>query len=101
QQITDSLGGIIEQACEQVREPGLRIDVVELGGFGQRVDGGGTTAAVVRPGEGPVVAANGDAAQNALGSVIRHAQAAVLDEGGACGPVPETVVDRLGGIALR
>ena len=50
------LAGMILQACEHVGEPGLRIDVVELGGLDQRVDGGGAPAAGVGAGEGPVVA---------------------------------------------
>jgi hypothetical protein len=63
QQLVDALGGRILQAREVVGERSLRIDVVELGCLDQRVDGGGTAAALVRPREGPVVATDRDAAQ--------------------------------------
>jgi hypothetical protein len=38
QQVLKALGGMIRQAGENVGEPGLGIDVVELGGGDQRVD---------------------------------------------------------------
>src|SRR6476619_994531 len=47
QQLVDALDRVVGQACEHVGEPGLRIDVVELGGGDQRVDGSRTTAALV------------------------------------------------------
>lgn len=39
----DALGGMIRQAGEHVGEPGLWIDVVELGGGDEGVDRGGPT----------------------------------------------------------
>jgi len=42
QQLGDAPGRVILQTCEHVGEPGLRIDVVELGGLDQRVDRGGS-----------------------------------------------------------
>src|SRR6266446_3476505 len=48
---------VILQSCEDVGEPGLRVDVVELGGFDQRIDGGGAPAAFVGSRERPVVTA--------------------------------------------
>ena len=77
---------MILQAGQHVGEPGLRIDVVELGGLDQGVDGGGAPAAGVGAGEGPVVAADGDAAQRPLGGVVGHAQAAVVEEAGQARP---------------
>jgi hypothetical protein len=41
---------VIWQAREHVGEPSLRVDVVELGGCDQGVDGSGTPAAFVRGG---------------------------------------------------
>jgi hypothetical protein len=41
---------MILHARQDVGEPGLWVDVVELGGFDERVDGGGAAAAVVRRG---------------------------------------------------
>src|SRR5580692_9291890 len=58
QEFVDPLGGMILQSRQDVCEPGLRIDVVELGGFDEGVDGGGAAAAVVGAGERPVVAAD-------------------------------------------
>ena len=55
---------MIGQPGEHIGKPGLRIDVVELGGGDQGVEGGGAAAAFVGAGEGPVLAADGD------GSVI-------------------------------
>jgi hypothetical protein len=41
---------MIRQSHEDVGEPSLRIDVVELGGMDQRIDRGGAAAAVIGPG---------------------------------------------------
>ena len=54
QQFVDALGRMIRQAGQHVGEPSLWIDVVELGGGDQRVDGSGAPAAFVGAGEGPV-----------------------------------------------
>src|SRR5882757_4872668 len=100
QQLGDASGRMILQARQQVGEPGLRIDVVELGGLDQRVDGRGATAAGVRAGEGPVVAADSDAAQRALGGVVGQAQAAVVEEADETVPAVEAVGDRLGELTV-
>jgi hypothetical protein len=50
QQLVDALGGMIRQACEHVGEPCLLVDVVDLGGGDQRVDGSGKPAAFIRRG---------------------------------------------------
>ena len=47
----DAPGRVIGQAGEQVGEPSLRIDVVELGGGDQRIDGGGAPAAFIGSGD--------------------------------------------------
>jgi hypothetical protein len=47
QQLIDSTGAIILQPAEHICEPGARIDVIELTGFDQRVDGSGALAAAV------------------------------------------------------
>ena len=60
--------------------PGLRIDVVELGGLDQRVHHGGALAAAIGAGEQPRLAAERDAAQRALGGVVGQADAAVVEE---------------------
>jgi hypothetical protein len=47
---------MVGQAREYVGEPSLRVNVVELSGFDERVDGGGAPAAFVRACEGPILA---------------------------------------------
>jgi len=49
--------------------------VVELGRLDQGVDGGGPASAGIGAGEGPVVAADGDAAESPLGGVVAEAEA--------------------------
>ncbi len=61
---------MVGHARQHVGEPGLGIDVVELGGLDQGVDGGGAAAALVGAGECPVVASDGDAARRPLGGVV-------------------------------
>ena len=46
-QVGDFVGGVIWKPGQHVSEPGLRIDVVDLAGFDQGIDGGGTMAASV------------------------------------------------------
>src|SRR5579863_4520691 len=70
-QLVDALGGMIGQASEHVSEPGARIDVVELAGRDQRIDGGGPTTPFVGAGEGPVATPERHDAQGALGRIIR------------------------------
>jgi hypothetical protein len=53
---------VIGQAGEHIGEPGARIDVIELAGFDERIDGGGALTTPVGAGEGPIVSADGDAA---------------------------------------
>ena len=48
QQVGDPLGGMIGQSRQDIDEPGLRVDVIELGGLDEGVDGGGAPAAFVR-----------------------------------------------------
>ena len=79
---------------------GLRIDVVQLAGHRERVDRGGALGAAVRSGEGPVRPSDGDAAQGALGGVVRHADAAILEEAGQRAPSLETVGDGFSEFAL-
>ena len=56
----DAFGGMIRQAGEYVGKPGLRIDVVELGGGNQRVDRSGAPAALIGASEGPVLSPEGN-----------------------------------------
>ena len=62
----------------------------------RRVHEGGPLAAAIGAGEEPGLAAEGDAAQGALGGVVGEADAAVVEEAGEAVPALEHVVHRLG-----
>ena len=54
---------LVGDALEDVGEPGLRVEVVELGSAEQRVHGRGTSAAPVRAAKQPRLSSQGDTAQ--------------------------------------
>src|SRR5581483_5578465 len=54
---------VIGDAGEHVGEPCARVDVVELGGLDEGVDGGRTPASGIGAGKRPIAPADGDAAQ--------------------------------------
>ena len=58
QELVDLSYRMIGQPCENVGEPGVRIDVVELGSLDERIEG--EAAAFVGAGKGPVAASDGD-----------------------------------------
>src|SRR5712664_3172884 len=99
-QVGDFVGGVIWKPCQHVSEPDLGIDVVHLAGFDQGVDGGGTVAARVRTGKGPVSSSDRHTSQRSFSGVVRKTDAAVVEEAGERCPAVEKVVDRLGGIVL-
>ena len=96
----DAPDWVIGQAGEHAGEPSLQVDVVELGSGDQLVDGGGTPAVLVGPGEGLVLVAHGDGTHLAFGSVVGHAKAAIIEEARECRPTGEAIGDGLGGLAL-
>jgi len=95
QQFVDALGRMVREPDRHVGQPGLRIDVVELCGLDQRVDGGGAVAARIRATEGPVAAADGDTAQGTFGGIVAEADAAVVEEAGEGVPPDQAVADCL------
>ena len=62
QEFVNAPGRVIGQASEHVGEPGLRVEIVELGGGDQRVDRSSAPAAFVGAGEGPVLSPQGNLA---------------------------------------
>jgi len=56
-QLVDFVDLVLGDAAEEVGEPGLGVNVVELGGFDQGVGDGGGLAAALRADEEPVFAA--------------------------------------------
>ena len=57
QEFVNALGGVIRQAGEHVGKPGLRIDIVELGGVNERQHRRGALAAAIGADEQPRLAA--------------------------------------------
>ena len=99
QQFVDALGGVIRQAGEDVGEPGPLVDIVDLGGVDERVNGACAAPPFIGASEGPVLASHGNGTQLALGGIVGQAQALVVEEAGECTPALETVVDRLSRIS--
>src|SRR5262252_6170581 len=73
--------------------------VPRLGGRDKRVEGSSPSAACAGAGEDPVATSDRDSTQLALGGVVRHEQAAVVEEAGELSPPLEAVVDSLAGVA--
>jgi hypothetical protein len=71
---------VIGDAGEHIGEPGLRVDVVELGGLDQRVEDGGALPAAIGAAEQPRLAAERDAAQRPFGGIVRQADVAIIEE---------------------
>jgi len=61
---------MIGQLGEDPGKPSLRINVVELRGFDQGVDGRRPAATGVGAAEGPIAPSDGDASEGALGRVV-------------------------------
>ena len=92
---------MVIDAREHVCKPCPCINRIELGGLDQRVDRGGAAPAAVGAGEDPVLTPDGDATNGALGRVIRHADAAIIEVAGERRPSFEVIVDRFGKPLLR
>jgi hypothetical protein len=86
---------VFSDAGEQVGEVVLRIETVELGAFDQRVDRRGAAAAGIGAGKQVILAANGDAAQRALGGIVVERQSAVVEATHQRGPARPHVAEGL------
>jgi len=69
-QLADAVDLVIGNAGEDVAQIGFGVEVVELGGFDEGVDGGGALTAGIGSCEEIVLAAESDAADGALGGVV-------------------------------
>ena len=94
QQFVDPLCGMIKKFRKDVGKPGLGIDVVQLAGFDQCIDGGGPMPSRVRTCESPVGPANGHTPHGALGCIIAEADAPILQEAGEGGPIVSSIWSR-------
>ena len=81
-------------APEDIGEPRLRVDVVELGGADQGVHRRGALAASVGAAEQPGFSSQGQGPERALSGIIREADAPVVEEAGEAVPAAEHVVGR-------
>jgi hypothetical protein len=100
QEFVDAFGRVVGQSREHVGEPSLLIDLVELRGRNQGVDDRRPPAAFIGAGECPVLAADRNRTNFPLGSVVGHAQPAIIEKAGEPGSALEAVVDRPGGLAV-
>jgi hypothetical protein len=96
QQGVELLNGKVGDTGEDVGEPGLRVDVVQLACDNQGVQGCGALATPVGAGEEPGFAAKGYPAQGPFCGIVRDADPPVVEEAGKCDPALETVVHRFG-----
>jgi len=87
---------VIGDAGEDICEPCLRIDIVELRGLDQGVDDGSALPAAIRAAEQPSLVTERDAAQRALGGVVGEADAAFVEEARERIPALEHVEAGLG-----
>ena len=90
----------IGDAGQDVRKPGARINAVQLSGLDEAVHGGGALPALVGACEKPSLPAKGRAAQHALGSVIRQADAAIVQKPRESPPTLQHVVHGLGDVIV-
>ncbi len=94
QEFVDAFRRVVGQSREHVDERSLWIELVELRGRNQPVDHRRPPAAFTGAGECPVFAADRNRTNFLLGSVVGHAQPAIIEKAGERGSALETV-DRL------
>jgi hypothetical protein len=68
--------------AEYIGQPGLRIDVVELGRHDQRGHGRCSVSAALKTGEEPRLSPQRKSSKSTLGCVVREADPAIFDEAG-------------------
>src|SRR5215469_2578999 len=70
---------MISDTGKNVGEVELRVEAIKLGGFDQRVHGGGAVTAGVRTSKEIVLPADRNTAQGALGRIVVESQAAIIE----------------------
>jgi hypothetical protein len=86
---------MIGDATQDVGEPGLWVDAVELGGLDQREHRSGALAAAVGASEQPGLAADCDPAQRPLSGIVGQADASVVEKAGEGGLALQHVIHAL------
>ena len=87
-------------AVEHVGEIGLRIEAVQLGGLDDGHGAGERFAAGVGTREEPVLPADADRAQGALGRIVVDGNATIGEEEAEGGPAGQPIAERAGQIPL-
>lgn len=93
-------GRVVADAGEDIGEPGLGIDVVQLRGDDQAVQERRALTPVVRTRERPRLASKGQAAQRSLGSIVGKTDSAVVEEAGEGRAALEHVVNHAGDLVM-
>ena len=96
QKFVQPTGGVIGDTGENIGEPSLRIDRVELGRHDQRRHRGCPISAPLRAGRQLGFSAQGKASQDPFGGVVGQADPSVFEEVREGRPTPQQIVDRLG-----
>jgi hypothetical protein len=91
---------VIGDTLEDVGEPSLRVDVVQLRRADHGVHGRRALPATIRAAEQPRFSPQGHAAQRSFRGVVREADPPVIEEAGEGRPALEQVVHRLGDLGL-
>ena len=91
---------MVGDAGENVAEVGFGVEAVELGGLDEGVGRGGASSAFIRSGEEIVFAAQGNAAQGALGGIVVDLQPAVVEVASQGRPACEGIAHGAGEFGL-
>jgi hypothetical protein len=70
---------MIGDACQHVREPGARVNIVELCRGDQRIHGRGPFSAAVTAGEQPALAAKRHTTKRPFGGVVGQADPSIIE----------------------
>src|SRR4051794_5708002 len=78
QEFVQARGRMVRQPLQDVSQPGVRVDVIELGRLDQGVERRRTPPTRVRAGEGPVSPSDGNAPNGPFSRIVGQANAPVL-----------------------
>ncbi len=99
-QLVDAAGGMFGDTGEDVSQPGLWIDVVQLGRDDEAVEDAGALAAAVGAGKQPGLSAESQTAQGALGGIGGEADPGIVEEAGKDVPTLQHVIHGDGDVGV-
>ena len=88
------------QSLEEMCEVEIRYELVLFGGLDDAIEDGAGFCAAGRVGEEPVLAADDEGLDAALGAIVVDLQPPVAEECDEFGPLTQTVCDGLSGLAF-